>query len=161
MLSPDFVKALTAEKDLLRARKRRINKALSAVDALLECATPAEQEETQVSESDADDSQMAPYVGERIQGKSVKDEIYDILLSGNGPIHRSVIYDRLVERGLRIGGLGPIRSHLSNDERFTSMGKGMWKLANPSQKQPNPVAEPDDNGNQNTDGYEEEEDVPW
>ena len=62
----------------------------------------------------------------------IRDAIYGIL-SDEHPLHRRVILERLIERGVHIGGVTPINSlsaHLSTDDRFSSVEetKGTWTL---------------------------------
>ncbi len=62
---------------------------------------------------------------------SVKDTIYEILRD-ESPLHRKDIYERLLQRGVHIGGKMPVNtvgSHLSNDDRFESLGNGVWDIA--------------------------------
>ena len=60
----------------------------------------------------------------------LRDTIYEIL-AAEGPLHRRIIHQRLVERGVRIGGQDPVNNvgaHLSLDSRFTGTGNGFWAL---------------------------------
>ena len=98
------------------------------------------------------------------QGDNLKDAIYEILAT-DGPLHRSVIYERLIENGARVGGQRPIDNvgaHMSQDYRFMSRGGGLWDL----------VEKPDGSGETKTSNFkvedgndeledEDEEDVPW
>ena len=46
-------------------------------------------------------------------------------------MHRQIIYDRLKERGVHVGGQKPVNtigSYLSVDPRFSNVGRGMWDL---------------------------------
>ena len=63
--------------------------------------------------------------------RELTDAMHDIL-EKHGPLHRNVIYDRVRERGIHIGGAKPVNSigsYLSTDTRFKNVGKGMWDLA--------------------------------
>ena len=54
------------------------------------------------------------------------------ILRREGPLHRREIHDRLVEMGVHVGGRDPVNNvgaHLSTDERFRNVGRGMWDLA--------------------------------
>ena len=58
------------------------------------------------------------------------DAIYNLLKEAQTPLHRNVILTKVKERGLIIsGGISTIGAYLSMDERFKSVGKGIWTLA--------------------------------
>ena len=62
---------------------------------------------------------------------NLRDAIHEILTEER-PLHRRAIHDRLVERGVRIGGREPVNNvgaHMSLDERFESLGDGEWTLS--------------------------------
>ena len=64
------------------------------------------------------------------QAQALRDSIYEIL-SEQHPLHRRTIYDRLVERGVKVGGQDPVNNvgaHLSRDSRFRNVGRGEWDL---------------------------------
>ena len=90
----------------------------------------------------------------------LRDAIYEIL-SAERPIHRSVILDRLTERGIVIPGRNPsnnLGAHLSIDPRFISVSRGVWDLADSA------VAA--DRSEWDDESYVDEEqdesdDVPW
>ena len=53
------------------------------------------------------------------------------ILASEGPLHRRVIHDRLVEMGVHIGGRDPVANvgaPLSRDPRFRKLGDGVWDL---------------------------------
>ena len=53
------------------------------------------------------------------------------ILAREGPLHRRMIHDRLVEMGVRIGGQSPVNNvgaRLSHDPRFRRLGEGVWDL---------------------------------
>ena len=53
------------------------------------------------------------------------------ILSEEGALHRQIIYDRIKERGVHVGGQKPVNtigSYLSVDPRFSNVGRGMWDL---------------------------------
>ena len=53
-------------------------------------------------------------------------------LSNNSPLHRRVILERVLERGIQVGGQDPlthISAHLSKDARFQGVGDGYWSLS--------------------------------
>ena len=57
----------------------------------------------------------------------------EILSHGRG-MRRKDIYDQLVERGVVIEGEFPVNNvgaRLSDDPRFVTNGRGIWRLANP------------------------------
>ena len=77
------------------------------------------------------------------------------ILSAEGPLHRSDIYRRLTEKGVDVPGRDPINNigaHLSFDDRFNSVVRGVWGLANASDYEPDTGVENESN---------EELDVPW
>ena len=85
----------------------------------------------------------------------LRTAMYEIL-STEGPLHRSLIHERLRQRGVRIPGRDPINNisaHLSNDDRFKNVGRGTWDLANTL----------DDGVDTATEGDSDDEtlDVPW
>lgn len=64
----------------------------------------------------------------------LRTAIYEIL-SAEGPLHRSEIYERLTEKGVHVPGRDPVNNvgaHLSFDDRFNNVGRGVWGLANAS-----------------------------
>ncbi len=64
------------------------------------------------------------------QAQALRDSIYEIL-SEQHPLHRRTIYDKLVERGIKVGGQDPVNNvgaHLSRDARFRNVGRGEWDL---------------------------------
>ena len=70
-------------------------------------------------------------VPSRGSSSELRDAIYEIL-TAEGPLHRMEIYDRLVERGIRVPGREPINNvgaHLSIDPRFKNVDRGEWGLS--------------------------------
>ena len=66
--------------------------------------------------------------------KSMRDAMAEILAE-EGPLGRREIHDRLVNRGVYVGGRDPVNNvgaHLSIDPRFENVGRGMWDLASSS-----------------------------
>ena len=64
------------------------------------------------------------------QAQTLRDSVYQIL-SEQHPLHRRTIFDRLIERGIPVGGVDPVNTvgaHLSKDERFKNVGRGQWDL---------------------------------
>lgn len=64
------------------------------------------------------------------QAQALRDSIYEIL-SEEHPLHRRTIHDRLILRGVKVGGQDPVNTvgaHLSRDARFRNVGRGEWDL---------------------------------
>lgn len=64
--------------------------------------------------------------------KLVRNTMVEILKEEGKPLHFKRIYQRLRERGVEVAGKEPARNvgaHLSADDRFDSLGQGMWGLA--------------------------------
>jgi DNA-directed RNA polymerase delta subunit len=64
--------------------------------------------------------------------KELRNTMWDILREEGRALHFRDIYERLAERGARVAGKEPHRNvgaHLSADERFISLGSGIWGLA--------------------------------
>ena len=58
--------------------------------------------------------------------QELTDAIYSIL-DEHGPLHRKIILGKLEERGIHVGGgVNTVGSYLSVDDRFKSVGKGLW-----------------------------------
>ena len=58
--------------------------------------------------------------------QELTDAMYGIL-NEHGPLHRNVILEKLQELGIHIGGgINTVGSYLSVDNRFKSVGKGLW-----------------------------------
>ena len=58
---------------------------------------------------------------------TITDAIVEVL--ADGPLHRSVILERIEARGVHVGGgVRTIGVYLSKDDRFVNVGKGMWTL---------------------------------
>lgn len=69
---------------------------------------------------------------EATQAKVIRNAIVQILVSHRSPLHYTDIFERLQIAGIEVKGKDPLRNvsaHLSNDQRFTSIGKGYWGLA--------------------------------
>ena len=84
-------------------------------------------------ESVDDDEVTTPQQG------TYKKELTDAMssiLAEYGPLHRTVILDKLQARGHHIGGgVRTIGSYLSMDDRFKNVGKGMWALVTSPENQ--------------------------
>ena len=64
------------------------------------------------------------------QAQTLRDSVYEIL-SEQHPLHRRSIYDKLIERGIPVGGVDPVNTvgaHLSKDDRFRNVDRGRWDL---------------------------------
>lgn len=62
----------------------------------------------------------------------IRNTAYDVLLEEGGPLHRRIILERIIERGVEVGGDSPLNNfggHMSHDERFVSLdNRGTWDL---------------------------------
>ncbi len=68
--------------------------------------------------------------------RSMRDAMAEILRQ-EGPLHRREVHDRLVEMGVSVGGRDPVNNvgaHLSTDDRFRNVGRGMWDLSSSSDR---------------------------
>ncbi len=68
-----------------------------------------------------------------VQVKAVRNALFEILRESDGPMHPTELLPQLAQRGLLIEGdrdkaTGNLRSHLSHDVRFHSVGSGKWDL---------------------------------
>ena len=96
--------------------------------------------------------------------ESLRDVIHEIL-SDEHPLHRREVHARLAERGVRVAGQDPVNNvgaHLSLDDRFMSLGGGLWDLV----EQPDGSSRIESSNFEVTDGNDElededEDDVPW
>ena len=58
---------------------------------------------------------------------TITDAIVEVL--ADGPLHRSVVLERIEARGVHVGGgVRTIGVYLSKDDRFVNVGKGVWAL---------------------------------
>lgn len=116
MTSPSTIRDLRAALEELEEKKREIDEQYRNVAAALR------------------------YFEESVQGprppteeastSNLGDAIYEVLKEDR-PLHRQQVYGRLVEMGVRVGGLPSVDSQLSRDPRFRNVGKGMWDLSEP------------------------------
>lgn len=120
-----------------------------------------------------DESEGAHARPEQSRTSNLGDAIYQILRAER-PLHRQEVHRRLEEMGMRIPGQSPINNvgaHLSLDPRFTSVGRGVWDLADPPQddepSRPEPFDFDDETDQQghvledDDDQADEEDNVPW
>ena len=95
-------------------------------------------------------------------GDILKDAIYQILAI-DGPLHRKVIYERLMQNGVRVGGQKPldnVGARMSQDDRFMRLGGGLWGLVEQSDGNTETGTSNFDAADRN-DELEDEDDVPW
>ena len=78
-------------------------------------------------ESADDDGTTTPQKGTY---KQELTDAMDHILAEYGPLHRTVILDKLQARGHHVGGgVRTVGAYLSLDDRFKNVGKGIWGLA--------------------------------
>ena len=165
MVHESTIRDLRAAIDRLKLEKQRIDEQLRAVTASLRYFES--QERAGGPPPSRPTSQTSPQMNLEswVRGQhygsdnDLRSSIAEILAT-EGPLHRIEIHDRLVERGVQIGGQRPVNNvsaHLSNDSRFENVGRGVWQLSTPDDET---TVDVDENGYEN--GSEEEEDsVPW
>lgn len=95
----------------------------------------------------------------------MRDAMVEILAE-ESPLGRRDIYDRLVERGIHVGGRDPVNNvgaHLSIDSRFGNVGRGMWVLADADRAERVDNTEPDSgfDASHDEDDSNQEDDVAW
>ena len=106
----------------LEAKKRQMNQEIDKEIEAVHIAIRLNQERTKGG--DTGGRRSSTYAQE------LTDAIYDAL-SSERPLHRTVILERITERGIHVGGTKPINSigsYLSTDRRFKNCGRGMWTL---------------------------------
>ena len=102
----------------LEAKKRQIDKEIEALHIVIRLNLE------RTNGVDAGGRRSGTYAQE------LTNAIYDALLSER-PLHRNVILERVIERGIHVGGAKPMNSvgsYLSTDERFKNCGRGLWTL---------------------------------
>lgn len=68
----------------------------------------------------------------QLPAKTLRNAMVEILQERMRSIHYSDLPSLIEERGIEVRGKDPLRlvaAHLSNDERFKSIGNGIWGLA--------------------------------
>ena len=144
----DAIGGIDAELGRIDERRAELHRQRSALATTLEFFGG--------SADDIPDSATSP--AERsVPNGEISNVIYD-MLAESGALHRQDIQARLSEMGARIGGQNPVTvvsSHLRSDERFESVGNGLWDLAQP------PTTETGNHPNDPQDQEEGEENVPW
>ena len=89
-----------------------------------------------------------------VSTSDLRNAVFSVLTSER-PLHRSVIYERVLRRGIHVGGKSPINNlgaHMSGDLRFKSDGNGNWTLATDTEEL---------QGQVDFDEEYDDEDVPW
>ena len=102
----------------LEAKRRQIDKEIEAVHIVIRL------KQERASRVDSGGRRTGTYAQE------LTNAIHDTLLSER-PLHRNVILERVIERGIHVGGAKPmnsIGSYLSTDRRFKNCGRGTWTL---------------------------------
>ena len=110
----------------VEARKRQIDADHQSLLSALHYFERQEQEPQILRPTQSADSSPS-------SSNELRNAMYEIL-STEGPLHRSFIHERLRQKGVHIPGRDPINNisaHLSNDDRFKSVDRGVWDLANP------------------------------
>lgn len=114
----DLLKKAEQERD---AAQEALSRWEEKVRALL---LSIEMMEAAVEQSEAEADSAPP-------AKEIRNVVASILREHGGPMHYGELHDLLVERGVEVKGKDPRRNlaaHLSNDDRFRSLGSGMWDL---------------------------------
>lgn len=117
MTSPSTIRDLRTALEELEEKKREIDEQYRNVAAALRYFEESVQE-------------PRPRM-EEASKSNLGDAIYEVLKEDR-PLHRQQVYGRLVEMGVRVGGLPSVDSQLSRDPRFRNVGKGMWDLSDPT-----------------------------
>lgn len=64
-------------------------------------------------------------------GRALNDAMYEIMKSRGQAVYYKDLYEDLKERGIEVPGQDPtanVVAHLSGDDRFENVGRGMWYL---------------------------------
>jgi hypothetical protein len=67
-----------------------------------------------------------------VAAEVLRDEMERILEAEGQPMHRKDIYEKVVASGIRVAGDDPLSNagaHMSADDRFRSIGNGLWGLS--------------------------------
>ena len=115
----------------LRARVRKLENTKRAIDDQI--ASMHNTIRTLEQDPEEDGAEFRPST----HARELTDAMHDILEEHGRPLHRNVIYERVRERGIHIGGAKPVNSigsYLSTDTRFKNVAKGMWDLAHKETK---------------------------
>ena len=161
------VRDLKVAIDRLQAEKQRIDEQVQALESSLRYFESQERGDAppppDATLPNSNQTRLEAVGQESRQGadNSLRDAIADIL-SVDGTLHRRDIYERLVNRGVQIGGQNPISNvsaHLSIDSRFENVGRGLWQLA--KQDEEATIFAADILNERGSDGEEDDDDVPW
>ena len=118
MSDESILRGLRAKVKNLEIKKREIDKEVESLHVVIRVFERSEQSQ---------DTLPKDSFAERIS-----NAMYVILHDEGGPLHRTVILERIQEQGIYIGGKKPVNSvgsYLSLDDRFVNVGRGMWDLA--------------------------------
>lgn len=72
-----------------------------------------------------------PEGGRATPSKPLTDAIFQIISRSLGPLHYKEVYSALIRDGITVPGENPARNvgaHLSIDERFENVARGLWDL---------------------------------
>ena len=61
----------------------------------------------------------------------IKDNVYNRLTHVGRPVHRKDLFEYLQQLGIKVNGQNPVgnmTAHMSQDDRFESVGDGRWGL---------------------------------
>ena len=161
------IRDLKVAIDRLQAEKQRIDEQVQALESSLRYFESQERGDAppppDATLPNSNQTRLEAVGQEPRQGadSSLRDAIADIL-SVDGTLHRRDIYERLVNRGVQIGGQNPISNvsaHLSIDSRFENVGRGLWQLA--KQDEEATIFAADILNERSSDGEEDDDDVPW
>ena len=109
------IKDLTSELLRLEAQKRELDESVASLQRTLAHFESLPEDEPGKSSTHV-----------------IRDTIHDILTEAKQPLHRSDLYNHLMEQGILVNGqnpLGNMTAHMSQDARFTSVGDGKWGLS--------------------------------
>ena len=174
MVNESTIRDLKAAIGKLRAERRRIDeqhRALLTTLRFFEDAGQRSEPDTELPSSPIPtqrhfESSEGRSGSQRHRADNDLRNAVEEILAAEGPLHRREVHDRLVEMGVHVGGQDPVNNvgaHLSIDERFRNVGKGVWELARQDELETGFNSE--DAGlfdDQEDDDSEEEEDkVAW
>lgn len=125
-MSARFLRELRTEVEQVERSREQLQRALRAMDKrrdlLMELLA---HYETESVGTPAEETRAADMPAKLVRNAAVE------VLRDSGPLHYKMILVRLEERGISVNGKDPARNlnaHLSNDERFVSLGEGRWTL---------------------------------
>lgn len=115
-----LLKELESLVDEHRQQLETLQSELNALEVALTIARRKVEEEDQ-------SEQGSPAA----RSKTIRNTMVEILKGTGQPMHYGDIHKALEERGVKVPGQDPrknVGAHLSNDERFESLGSGRWQL---------------------------------